>query len=53
MAFLHLECLVIALAVLVIFFPLQAIIRGMLEYVFSPNGKVCPLSTLNNTFGVS
>lgn len=53
MAFLHLEYLLIALAVLVIFSPLQAVILGMLEYIFSPNVKVSSLSTVNNTFGVS
>lgn len=53
MVFLHLTYLVIALAVLIIFFPLQGISLGMLEYMFSPNVKVSSLSTVNNTFGVS
>lgn len=52
MVFLHLTYLVIALAVL-IFFLLQGISLGMLEYMFSPNVKVSSLSTVNNTFGVS
>lgn len=51
--FLHLEYLIIALAVLVTFFPLQAVILGMLEYKFSPNVKVSSLNTVNNIFGVS